>query len=126
MIYIFVISNRNSRNLSKSASKKFGPLRLANEAGRFVTLRFREVSGPRGGTLRTFLLRSATQLIRTLAIVHVHVFGIDHIAGLPALRAAGRVRAWTTRSALSACASSRRVCLSRPASRLGALVELFS
>jgi hypothetical protein len=43
MIYIFVISNRNSRNLSKSAAKKFGPLRLANEAGRFVTLRFREV-----------------------------------------------------------------------------------
>jgi hypothetical protein len=43
MIYICVISNRISRNLSKFAAKKFGPLRLANEAGRFFTLRFREV-----------------------------------------------------------------------------------
>src|ERR1700719_2253129 len=96
-----------------------GPLRLLNEAGRVHYSSLPRSSGPRGVTLRTFLLRSATQLIRTLAVVHVHVFGIDHIAGLPALRAAGRVRAWTTRFALSACASSRRVCLSRPASRLG-------
>jgi len=42
MIYICNLESI-SRNLSKSAAKKFGPLRFANEAGRFFTLRFREV-----------------------------------------------------------------------------------
>src|SRR6202162_2893153 len=103
-----------------------GPLRLSNEAGRFVTLRFREV--PARAELLSALSFSAQarQLIWTLAFVHVHVFGINDIARLPALRAAGRVSASASRSALSASASSRRAGLFRAASRLRALVELFS
>src|ERR1700686_4022202 len=127
MIHIFVISNRTSRICRNLLLKNIRPTPSFERSGPAHYSSLPRSSGPRGATLRTFLLRSATQLIRTLAIVHVHVFSVDHIARLPALRAAaGRVRAWTTLSALSARASSRRVCLSRPASRLGALVELFS
>jgi len=42
MIYILLISNRTSR-VELCFQKMFGPLRLSDEAGRFVALRFREV-----------------------------------------------------------------------------------
>src|ERR1700686_980716 len=127
MIYIFAISQRNSRNLSNSAAKKYPAHSVFERSGPARYSSLPRSSGPRRVTLRTFLLRSATQLIRTLAVVHVHVFGIDHVAGLAPLRAAaGRVSPRTSWSALSSSAGSRRVCLTRAASRLRALVELFS
>src|SRR3984893_6992382 len=126
MIYIFVISNRASRNLSKSASKNVRPTPSFERSGPVHYSSLPRSSGPRGVTLRTFLLRSATQLIRTLAFLDRHLFSIVHIARLPALRAARRVPACASRSALSAGASSRRACLLRAPSRLLALVELFS
>src|ERR1700737_2533816 len=126
MIYIFVdlVVLEICRNLPVKKSRPTPSLERSGPA-RYSSLP--RSSGPRGVTLRTFLLLSATQLIRTLAFVHVHVFGTDHTPGLPAWRAAACcVRAWSTRSALSARASSRRACLFRAASRLRALVELFS
>src|ERR1700682_6324196 len=123
MIYIFVISNPTSRNL---LPKNIRPTPSFERSGPVHYSSLLRSSGPRGVTLRTFLFRSATQLIRTLAFVHVHVFGIDHIARFPALCAAGGVPACASRSALSAGASSRRACLLRAPSRLLALVELFS
>jgi hypothetical protein len=65
-----------------------GPLRLANEAGRLVTLRFREVPA-RAELLSALSFFAQLLLIRTLCFVHVHIFGIDHIARLAALWAAG-------------------------------------
>src|ERR1700724_3850599 len=93
MIYIFVISNRTSRNLSKSASKNVRPTPSFERSGPVHYSSLPRSSGPHGVTLRTFLLRSAAQLIRTLAFVHVHIFCIDHIARLTTLRAARRVPA---------------------------------
>src|SRR6202140_3354827 len=127
MIHIFVISNRSSRICRNLLLKNGRPTPSFERSGPVRYSSLPRSSGPRGVTLRTFLLRSATQLIRTLAVVHVHVFGIDHIARLPALRGgAARVAARCARPALSAGASSRRACLLRAASRLRALVELLS
>src|ERR1700675_2432644 len=125
MIHIFVISNRTSRICRNLLLKNGRPTPSFERSGPVSYSSLPRSSGPRGVTLRTFLLRSATQLIRTLAFVHVHVFGIDHIARLPALRAAGGVSGCASRSTMSAGTSSRRAGLFRAASRLLALVQLF-
>src|ERR1700730_1095850 len=122
----FVISNRISRNLSNLLLKNIRPTPSCERSGPVLYSSLPRSSGPRGVTLRTFLLRSAAQLIRTLAFVHVHIFCIDHIARLTTLRAARRAPACASRPSVGTCARSRCACLFRAASRLLALVELFS
>jgi len=43
MIYIFDLESHFSKSVEICFQKMSGPLRLSNEAGRFITLRFREV-----------------------------------------------------------------------------------